>query len=252
MGWSFYSDLKVISAQEKWDRLKLLIGAEALYNISQKRVILFGVGGVGSWCAEALIRSAVQHLELVDFDSVAPSNINRQLMATSLTIGTPKVDALKERLLTINPDATIIAHNKYYSQKEKWGLKGYDLVIDCIDTLPGKVGIAIEAAEAETALISSMGAGRKFDPTQIRVGSIWKTKGCPLARELRLRLRQAHFSEDFLAVYSEEPPMGDERLSQESHCTESSKRSFGSAVHMTASFGMVLAGKALEQLSLPH
>ena len=213
-------------------RNELLLGKRGVEALAETRVILFGVGGVGSWCAEALIRSGVGHLAMVDNDVVCETNINRQLQATFPNLGRPKVEALRERLLQINPDAQIDAVAKLYNLESSTGfdLGSYDYVIDAIDSLSHKVGLIAQAMESGTTLFSAMGAACKLDPSRIRTASIWKTQGCKLARVVRKRLRRRGVEGDCLCVYSEEPT---EPREGDAH---------GSMVHMTGIFGFQLAG----------
>ena len=176
--------------------------------IAQKRVILFGVGGVGSWCAESLVRSGIKHLTIVDSDRVAITNINRQLMATTNTVGQVKVEALKERLLSINPSAEITALQKIFSQEtaEEFDLDTYDYIIDAIDSLKDKAALILLACRTKAKFFSSMGAALKMDPTRIKVTEFWKVEGDPLARALRKKFKalSKHPEKKFQVVYSDE------------------------------------------------
>ena len=174
-----------------FQRAELLLGNEAMECIAQKRVIIFGVGGVGSWCAECLVRSGIHQLTIVDSDRVCITNVNRQLMATTLTVGQVKVDVLKERLLTINPQAEITALQKVFTQEtaDEFGLESYDYIIDAIDSLKDKALLILMACQTNAKLFSSMGAALKMDPTRIRVTEFWKVQGDPLARALRNRFK---------------------------------------------------------------
>ena len=201
--------------QSLFQRSCLLLGQEAMQHLYSRRVILFGVGGVGSWCAESLVRSGVHSITLVDSDCVCASNCNRQLMATSLTIGQPKVEALRDRLLQINPDAEITVLPKAYSREtaDDFALATYDYVIDAIDSLAEKALLirqvtALTHSQGHPCLFSSMGAALRVDPTQVTVGEFWKVQGDPLARALRVKFRkEKHFpAHKFLCVYSAEPP----------------------------------------------
>ena len=172
-------------------RSELLLGNEAMENIAQKQVIIFGVGGVGSWCAESLVRSGIRQLTIVDSDRVCITNINRQLMATTKTVGQVKVDALKERLLAINPSAEITALQKIFNEEtaEEFSLDSYDYIIDAIDSLKDKVLLILMACRTKAKLFSSMGAALKLDPTRIKVTEFWKVQGDPLARALRKKFK---------------------------------------------------------------
>ena len=152
-------------------RSELLLGTEAMQQIASKRVIIFGVGGVGSWCAESLIRTGIRHLTIVDSDRVCESNINRQLMATAKTVGQVKVDVLKERLLSINPQAEIITIEKVFNEEtaDTFDLDSYDYIIDAIDSFKDKALLILLATKSKAKFFSSMGAALKIDPTRIRV-----------------------------------------------------------------------------------
>ena len=185
-------------------RAELLLGDEAMSRIAEKRVIIFGVGGVGSWCAESLVRK----LTIVDSDCVSVTNINRQLMATTKTVGQVKVDALKERLLTINPSAEITALQQVFNadSASQFGLEEYDYIIDAIDSLKDKALLILLACQTKAKLFSSMGAALKLDPTRIKTAEFWKVTGDPLARALRNRFkRDKQFPKrKFQCVFSDE------------------------------------------------
>ena len=233
-------------------RSELLLGNEAMDRIAQKRVIIFGVGGVGSWCAESLVRSGIRQLTIVDSDRVCITNINRQLMATTKTVGQVKVEALKERLLTINPSAEIMALQKIFSQEtaEEFDLDSYDYIIDAIDSLKDKAALILLACKTNAKLFSSMGAALKIDPTRIKVTEFWKVEGDPLARALRKKFKHyGQFPEKkFQVVYSDEllenkgcPPDTDETPS-----LFNKPQTNGSLAHITAIFGFTLAGLVIQ------
>lgn len=244
-------------------RTELLLGKDAMKRIEAAKVILFGVGGVGSWCAEALIRTGVGHLTIVDSDVVCPTNVNRQLQATFHNIGKPKVEELRERLLTINPEADIKAFKVLYDEDScgQFNLGEYDYVLDAIDTLRSKILLIRLSLESGANLYSSMGAGSKVDPTHIRTVPIRKTKHCPLARVVRERLRKEKIQGDFLCVYSEELPMESRGKTfcgsaicacpdkEERNLCMSKKKINGSLVHITAPFGFALAGLVIQDLA---
>ena len=181
------------SSKEIFNRAELLLGADAMERLAAARVILFGVGGVGSWCAEGLIRSGIGHLTLVDADCVAPSNINRQRMATVDTVGLSKVDTLRDQLLTINPEADIRTLQARFTDESaaSFELESYDYIIDAIDALKDKAVLILHATATPATFFSSMGAACKVDPTRIRVASFWDVRGCPLGSMLRKKLRKA-------------------------------------------------------------
>lgn len=239
----------------KFHRTKMLIGDEALARLKNTHVILFGIGGVGSWCAEALVRSGLGKLTIVDNDVVCETNINRQMQATSKTIGQLKVEALKARLLEIHPNVQIEAKPIPYNRdtREAFDLSQYDVVIDAIDSLSHKVNLIASAMEAGTTLFSAMGAASKIDPTTIKVDSIWKSKGCRLARFVRKRLRKRGTTGDCLCVYSPErfSLFGDASEPEEEDVdawSETKAQTNGSMIHMTGTFGFHLAGLVVQDI----
>ena len=182
----------MISQEAIFNRTRRLVGPDGMQRIREASVVLFGVGGVGSWCAEALVRSGVRRLTLVDGDVVNPSNVNRQLMATTRTVGRPKVEALRERLLDINPEADITPIQAVYNKESApdFHLEQYDYIIDAIDSLKDKAALIVEASALPGTLFSSMGAACKADPTRIKVAEFWEVRGCPLGAALRKKLRK--------------------------------------------------------------
>ena len=206
--------------------------------LQSKRVILFGIGGVGSWCAECLIRTGLTHLTIVDGDTVQPSNLNRQLPATQVTIGQPKVLALKERLLTINPNATIEAIPEMVNEEwlEAHGLN-YDYVIDAIDSVADKTDLILYATRARgVKIFSSMGAALRFDPTQVTIGELMSIQGDALAKAVRTRMKRLgkHPYKKVRCVYSTE---------QAQRC-----ETRGSLMQVTAAFGLTLASLVIKDL----
>lgn len=219
------------------ERTRLLLGEDATTRLQALRVILFGVGGVGSWCAEALVRSGVGQLTLVDFDRIAPTNINRQLPALHSTVGELKVEVLRRRLLDINPSLQLLALPDMYepARAETFHMESYDYIIDAIDMLSRKADLIRRASQLPHAqLLSAMGAARRSDPQQVRVAPFHQVRGCPLARALRtsLKRQQAWPLPPFRCVYSEEPPLPPSPL--EPHTN-------GSLITVTAAFGLTLA-----------
>ena len=250
-------------------RTELLLGKDNVDAIGSKKVILFGVGGVGSWCAESLIRSGIKYLTIVDSDRVCVTNINRQLLATTKTIGEVKVDVLKERLLEINPHAEIIAIQDVYSREtsDSFHIESYDYVIDAIDSLGNKMDLILTALKTNAILFSSMGAALKMDPLKIKVSEFWKTSGCPLAAALRRKFRKGEKpSRKFLCIYSEEvlENKGEDEFvenentlyptpQEDSDQVDMSLRSTkvqvnGTISHITAIFGFTLAGLVIQDI----
>lgn len=211
--------------------------------VAQQRVIVFGCGGVGSWCIEGLVRSGIRHITIVDFDRVSISNINRQLMATQQTVGQVKVEAMRDHLLSINPDANITLRNEVYCEEtaDSFPLDDYDYVIDAIDSLKDKQLLIERATRSQAVLFSSMGAALKLDPTRVEVAEFWKVHGCPLARALRQRFKKSKTfpARKFQCVFSEERGERSE---------DRGERANGSLVHITAIFGFTLAGLVIADI----
>lgn len=219
-------------------RSQLLYGPDGLSLLRQARAIVFGCGGVGSWCAEALARSGVGHIALVDFDRIDPSNINRQLPATRLTVGESKVEVLARRLRTVC-DAEIVAIERRYTadDADAFGLEGYDVVIDAIDSVADKADLMLRVTSMQRPrLLSSMGAARRVEPWMVKEGEFWTVRGCPLARALRDRFKRQGVrpKRKFTCVYSEEQPKGEPK---------------GSGMAVTATFGMHLAALAINKIT---
>lgn len=237
-----------------FNRTNRLIGPDAMSRLAHSRVILFGVGGVGSWAAEALVRSGVGHLTIVDADCVAVSNINRQLPALTTTVGEPKVEVLRKRLLEINPQAEVVALQRLYSADTaaEFHIEAYDCVIDAIDSLADKAHLILNATRLKVKLFSSMGAARKLDPTRIAVAEFYGVKGCPLAAALRNRFKRMGVrpSRKFKCVYS--PELVENRGVEEDESgamTYGHRTINGAMCHITGIFGFTLAGLAIEHLT---
>ena len=231
----------MILPESPTQRLALLTGQGAIARLQKARVIVFGIGGVGSWAVEALVRSGVRDITLVDGDVVALSNINRQLQATAGNVGRPKVDELRQRLEFIDPEVRVSTRHEIYTPEnaDTFDLEGYDYLLDCIDTVKSKTELLCRAAAAPGAVFSSMGAARKLDPTLARAASIWETRGCPLARIIRRNLRERGITAEIQAVYSPEAIPLPAEFEKDA---ETGKIVNGSAGHVTAVFGMILAG----------
>ena len=254
-------------------RAELLMGSDVMDVIAQKNVIVFGVGGVGSWCAECLVRSGIRRITIVDSDRVCITNINRQLMATTKTVGQVKVEALKSRLLEINPNAEVTALQKIYSAEtaDDFNLEQYDYIIDAIDSLKDKVLLIMRACATPAVFFSSMGAALKMDATKIRVAEFWKVRGCPLGAALRKKLKRAKLkpAHKFQCVYSEEllenrghnetcgtsacmcPKAkmgpGDPSLINHEWCSSKAQIN-GTMAHITAIFGFTIAGLVMNDI----
>ncbi len=233
-----------MSDKNYFERTELLLGETAMAALQGKHVIVFGVGGVGGWCAESLVRSGIGKITIVDSDCVATSNINRQLVATTKTIGMPKVEVLKNRLLEINPYIQINAIQRFYCEESAndFVFDDYDYVIDAIDSLKDKALLILRACESKATLFSSMGAALKSDLKRISVTEFWKVKGCPLAAALRRRFKQnKQFPKrKFKCVYS------DEVLKNKGK--SASEKANGTLVYATAVFGFTLASLVIQDV----
>lgn len=243
----------MVESSELLLRSQLLLGPETMQKMSQTRVIIFGVGGVGSWCAESLVRTGITHLTIVDSDVVCASNVNRQLMATSLTIGRPKVEVLRQRLQEINPHAQITALQKVYNSQTsaEFCLQDYDYVIDAIDSLADKAHLILTATSIPTLrLFCSMGAALRMDPLCIRKAEFWKVRNDALARALRNKFKKDKTfpSRKFQCVYSEEPAMSNRGDVVCDEANPGKSRINGSLSLVTAPFGFTLASLVIFDL----
>ncbi|MCM1489677.1 MAG: tRNA threonylcarbamoyladenosine dehydratase [Muribaculum sp.] len=232
-----------------FDRTRLLLGEDVMKRLNEVRVIIFGMGGVGSWVAESLVRTGVTHITIVDCDKVDVTNVNRQMPATTSTMGMKKTDAARNRLLDINPNADITAIDMFYSEEtaDSIELSDYDYIVDAIDSLKDKALLILNATKSGKCLFSSMGAALKMDSSKIRTAEFWDVKGCPLARALRNRFKKTKQfpKKKFLCVYS------DELLSNKESTDETCdyKASInGSLVHITAIFGFTIASEIIKHI----
>ena len=197
----------------QFSRTQLLLGTEAMEKLKRARVAVFGIGGVGGYVCEALVRSGVGAFDLVDDDKVCLTNLNRQIIATRKTVGKYKVEVMRERILEINPDCDVRVHQCFYLPEtaDQFNFSDYDYVVDAVDTVTAKVTLVLEAQKAGVPIISCMGAGNKLDPTRFRVADIYKTSGCPLARVMRKELRDRGVKH-LRVIYSPELPAKPEAL----------------------------------------
>ena len=239
-----------------FNRTKLLVGDDVMSAMGRARVILFGVGGVGSWCAEGLVRSGITHLTLVDSDCVSQSNINRQLMATARTVGQVKVEALRDRLLEINPQAEITALQRPYNADtaESFQLDSFDYILDAIDSLKEKSDLILRGTRTPAVFFSSMGAALKVNPQGVKVAEFWNVRGCPLGAAIRKKYKQNHTypGHKFRCVYDEEvlPNRGTALAADASNSEWDGRKAQinGTTAHITAIFGMTLAGLVIEDI----
>ncbi|MCD8125687.1 MAG: tRNA threonylcarbamoyladenosine dehydratase [Lachnospiraceae bacterium] len=237
--------------EDAWARTCLLLGEEAVERLARTRVAVFGVGGVGGYVVEALARSGIGALDLIDNDTVSVSNLNRQILALHSTVGRYKADVAAERVRDINPEAHVRAYRVFYGPdtEEEFDFSQYDYVVDAIDTVTGKIGLVLQAQRSHTPIISSMGAGNKLDPGAFRVADIYKTSVCPLARVMRRELRKRGV-DHLKVVYSEEVPRTPQ--AEESEMAEvpsaGRRQTPGSIAFVPPAAGLVLAGEVVRDL----
>lgn len=238
----------------EFSRTELLIGQAALEKLQNSRVAIFGVGGVGGYVCEALVRSGVGHFDLIDNDTVSLTNINRQIIALHSTIGKLKVDVMKERMLDINPDVDVSVHPCFYLPEtaDQFDCSNYDYVVDAIDTVTGKIEIIVQADAHQVPVISSMGAGNKLNPAMMEVSDIYKTSVCPLARVMRRELKKRHIKH-CKVVYSKEKAIQPSQASLEKYVADSeenfTKKSIpGSTAFVPSVAGLILASEVIKDL----
>ena len=229
----------------RFERTELILGKENFEKLQKSHVAVFGVGGVGGYAVEALARSGVGHITLTDNDMISESNINRQIIALSSTVGKYKTRAAKERIADINPDCVVETHELFYTPdtSEMIDFSGFDYIIDAIDTVTGKIEIILNANKASVPVISSMGAGNKLDPTAFEIADIYETTVCPLARVMRRELKKRGI-EKLNVVYSKEKPR--ETFAEAEPGV--SKMIPGSIAFVPSAAGLVIASKVITDL----
>lgn len=246
----------------QFSRTELIFGKKAMEKLASSRVAVFGIGGVGGYTAEALVRSGIGHIDLIDDDKICLTNINRQIYATRKTVGKYKVDVAAERIAEINPDATVRTYKTFYTPETEnlFHFTDYDYVVDAIDTVTGKIALVINAKSAGTPIISSMGAGNKIDPTAFEVSDIYKTSVCPLAKVMRYELRRRGIK-DLKVVYSKEKPMvpiDDMSISCRTNCIcppgtarkcTHRRQVPGSNAFVPSVVGLIIAGEVIKDLT---
>ena len=246
----------------QFSRTELLFGKEAMDKLQNSRVAVFGIGGVGGYVCEALVRSGVYHFDLIDDDQVCLTNLNRQIIATRKTIGQYKVDVMRERILEINPDADVSVHKCFFlpENADEFPFEEYDYVVDAVDTVTAKIELVMKAQEKGVPIISSMGAGNKLDPSAFKVADIYKTRVDPLARVMRREMKKRGVKK-LKVVYSEEDPkrpIEDMAVSCRNHCicppgaqhkcTE--RRDIpGSTAFVPSVAGLIIAGEVIKDLT---
>lgn len=247
---------------DQFSRTQLLYGAEAMEKLASARVAVFGVGGVGGYVVEALARSGVGALDLIDNDEVCASNLNRQIIATTKTIGKYKVDVAEERIHDINPDCRVRTYKTFFlpETKDQFNFSDYDYVVDAIDTVTGKLTIIEMAKEANIPVISSMGAGNKINPAMFEVADIYETSICPLAKVMRHECKKRGIR-DLKVVYSKEKPIhpqadtsksenDNNTVSQETTGRDSKRRAIpGSTAFVPSVVGLIIAGEIINDIT---
>ena len=246
----------------QFSRTELLFGKAAMEKLASSRVAVFGIGGVGGYTCEALVRSGVGAFDLIDDDKVCLTNLNRQIIATRKTVGKYKAEVMKERMLEINPDVKVEIHKCFFlpENADEFPFEDYDYIVDAVDTVTAKLELVMKAKEKGVPIISSMGAGNKLDPTMFRVADIYKTKVCPLAKVMRRELKKRGVKK-LKVVYSEEQPVrpiNDMAISCRNHCicppgaahkcTE--RRDIpGSTAFVPSVGGLIIAGEVIKDLT---
>lgn len=233
---------------DKFDRTKLLIGEDGVEKLKEATVAVFGIGGVGSYTVEALARSGVGNLVLVDKDEISVTNINRQLHSTTKTVGMSKVEVMRDRVLDINPECNVLIFNEFYEPKNAEMMidKSYSYIVDAVDTVTAKLDLVIRANEYNIPIISAMGAANKLDPTKFEVTDIFKTSVCPLARVMRKELRNRNIKK-LKVVYSKEEPIKLKESSEEEILP--GKNSVpGSVSFVPSVMGLIIAGEVIKDL----
>ena len=242
--------------ENQFSRTELLFGKKAMEKFAGSRVAVFGIGGVGGYTTEALVRSGIGEIDLIDSDRVSLTNLNRQIIALRSTVGKYKVDVMQERIMDINPDIKVHVYKCFYlpETKDQFDFSKYDYVVDAVDTVTAKIQLVMEAKEAGVPIISSMGAGNKLDPAAFQVADIYKTSVCPLAKVMRRELKSRGIKK-LKVVYSQELPIkpDPEAISAyqaEETPEESRKRSIpGSAAFVPSVAGLIIAGEVLKDLA---
>lgn len=233
----------------EFSRTELLLGGQAIEKLQKSHVAIFGIGGVGGYVAEALARSGVGQLDLIDNDTVSLTNINRQIIALHSSIGRPKVDVMKERILDINPKAEVKTFQCFYLPETKglFDFSKYDYVVDAVDTVTAKIQLLVQAKESKTKIISSMGAGNKLDPTMFEVADISQTSVCPLARVMRQECKKRGIK-DVKVVYSKEKPVEAQTPKDLEIELKGNGAAPGSCAFVPSVAGLIIAGEVIRDL----
>ncbi len=244
-------------AEQQFERTELLLGADGVNRLKHARVAVFGIGGVGGYVCEALVRSGVGAMDLIDHDQVSVSNLNRQIIATWKTVGRDKVDVMRERILEVNPEVNVRVYKSFFlpENADTFPFGEYDYVVDAVDTVTAKIELVLRAQEAGVPMISSMGTGNKLDGSRLCVGDIYETSVCPLARVMRRELKRRGV-ERLKVVYSEEMPLrpvvktdiADDNEKEEREPGPGRKRAPGSVAFVPPAAGLMIAGEVVKDL----
>ena len=228
---------------EQFSRTELLLGQEAMDRLRRSRVAVFGIGGVGGHVVEALARAGIGQLDLIDHDKVSMSNINRQIIATLDTVGMDKVDVMKERILSINPEAQVETHRCFYlpENADTFDLSQYAYVVDAIDTVTAKIELILRAKKASVPIISCMGTGNKLNPMQLEIADIYQTSVCPLAKVMRRELRKRNV-EKLKVLYSKEEPI-------KNYLSVQGRAVPGSVSFVPSAAGLIIASEVVREIS---
>lgn len=238
----------------KFARTKLLLGQDGIDKLQASRVAVFGVGGVGGYVCEALVRSGIGTFDIIDNDKVCESNINRQIIATTKTIGRDKVDVMRERMQDINPDVTVNIHKCFFlpENADEFPFEEYDYVVDAMDTVTAKIALVMKCKEKNVPIISSMGAGNKLDASAFKVSDIYKTKVCPLAKVMRHELKKRGVKK-LKVVYSEELPLtpinDGTNVCEKEDSTIVKRATPGSVAFVPSVAGLIIAGEVVKDLT---
>ena len=246
----------------EFSRTELLLGTEGVNRLKNSSIAVFGIGGVGSFTVEALVRSGVESIAIIDDDKVCLTNINRQLIATRKTVGKNKVEVMRDRILEINPKVNVEMHQTFYGKDnaDEFDLSKYDYIVDAIDTVSSKLMLIERAKKCNTPIISSMGAGNKLDPTKFQVTDIYKTSICPLARAMRSELRKRGI-DSLKVVYSQEPALKpienkEDNCNTKCICPQGTQRKCtarrqipGSVAFVPSVVGLIIAGEVIKDIT---
>lgn len=232
----------------QFSRTQLIYGGDAMEKLKNAKIAVFGVGGVGGYTVEALARSGVGQLDLIDNDTVCLTNLNRQIIATHSTIGKYKVDVAADRVHDISPDTTVNAYKMFYTPETEFDFSGYDYIIDAIDTVSGKIALAVNATNAKVPIISSMGAGNKVDATAFEVTDVFKTSVCPLARVMRTELKKRGIKK-LKVVYSKEVPLTPTPDPSDEAEVTAKRQTPGSCAFVPSVVGLIIAGEVIADIT---